>query len=267
MELTVDGRRAFAATGGQAFDAARVQEGRPVFLLVHGAGMDRTVWAAQSRYLAHHGRAVLAVDLPGHGRSEGPPLASIGAIADWLVRLLDAAGVRQAALVGHSMGAIACLAAAARHPERVRALGLCGCAAAMPVHPDLLAAAAADDHAAIDMINAWAHGEASHRGGHPQPGTWLIGGGNRLLERAASGVLSADLQACAGFAEGEALAARVGCPTVVVVGEDDRMTPAKAGRRLAAAIPGASVAAIPDCGHMMMTEKPRETLAALLTLA
>ncbi|MEX2629914.1 MAG: alpha/beta hydrolase [Tistlia sp.] len=262
MELTIDERSVFAATGGQPFDA-----GRPAVVLVHGAGMDRTVWAAQSRYLAHHGRAVLAVDLPGHGRSEGPPLATVTALADWLARLLDAARLERAALVGHSMGALACLAAAARHPGRVRALGLCGCAAAMPVHPDLLAAAAADRHEALDMINAWGHGGGSHLGGHPQAGTWLIGGGNRLLERAAPGVLSADLQACAGFAEGEALAAQVACPTVVVVGEDDRMTPARAGRQLAGLIPGASVAAIADCGHMMMTEKPRETLEALLRLA
>jgi pimeloyl-ACP methyl ester carboxylesterase len=164
------------------------------------------------------------------------------------------------------MGAIACLAAAARHPERIRGLGLCGCAAAMPVHPDLLAAAAAERHEAIDLVIAWAHGGSSHLGGHPQAGTWLIGGGNRLLERAAPGVLSADLQACAGFTEGEALAARVACPTVVVVGEDDRMTPPKAGRKLAGLIAGASLAPIADCGHMMMTEKPRETLEALLAL-
>lgn len=259
MELMVDGRRAFAATGGQAFDAAR-----PVVVLVHGAGMDRTVWAAQSRYLAHHGRAVLALDLPGHGRSEGPPLGSIEAIADWLIRLLDAAGVGRTMLIGHSMGAIACLAAAARHAGRVSALGLLGCAAAMPVHPDLLAAAEANDHGAVDMINAWAHGGGAHLGGHPQAGTWLIGGGNRLLERASPGVLAVDLKACAAFGEGPALAAAVTCPTVVVVGEDDRMTPAKAGRKLADLIPGATVVAIADAGHMMMTERPRETLAALL---
>lgn len=262
MELELDGRRAFAATGGLAFDPAR-----PAVLLVHGAGMDHTVWAAQSRYLAHHGRAVLAVDLPGHGRSEGPPLATVEALGDWLVRLLQAAGVETALLAGHSMGALACLAAAARHPGRARGLALCGCAAAMPVHPDLLAAARADDHAAIDMINAWAHGGGSHLGGHPQAGTWLIGGGNRLLERARPGVLAVDLAACADFDRGEALAAAVACPALVVVGEQDRMTPAKAGRRLAALIPGAGVEAIADCGHMMMTEKPRETLAALLRLA
>lgn len=265
MEFSVDGKRAFAATGGRPFEPATPEGAtRPVVVLVHGAGMDRTVWAAQSRYLAHHGRAVLAVDLPGHGRSEGPPLSSVVEIADWLVRLLDAAGVGQAGLIGHSMGAIACLAAAARHPDRVAALGLCGCAAVMPVHPDLLKAAASDRHEAIDMVNAWAHGGGSHLGGHPQPGTWLIGGGNRLLERAAAGVLSADLQACAGFTEGEVLAGRIACPTIVVVGDGDRMTPPKAGRKLASLIAGATLAPIADCGHMMMTEKPRETLEALL---
>lgn len=258
MELRVRDRAAFAATGGRPFDPAL-----PTVVFVHGAGMDHTVWALQSRYLAHHGRGVLAVNLPGHGRSDGPPLTTIEDMADWLAEVLEAAGVESAAFIGHSMGAIAALSCAARHPDRVRALLLLGSAPAMPVHPDLLAAAKADAHDAIDMVNAWAHGGAAHRGGHPLSGTWLIGGGNRLLERAAPGVLHADLAACNAYADGLADAAKVACPTLVVMGQGDRMTPAKAGAKLVEAIAGARGQVIPGAGHMMMTEQPDATLDAI----
>jgi pimeloyl-ACP methyl ester carboxylesterase len=258
MEYLVDGREAFAATGGRAFAPEL-----PAVVFLHGAGMDHTVWAAQSRYFAHHGRAVLAVDLPGHGRSAGPPRASIGEMATWLLALLDAAGVGEAALVGHSMGALVALETAATAPQRVRVLALLGVAARMPVHPDLLTASAANDRGAIDMINAWAHGPGAHLGGNPQPGSWLIGAGERLLERAAPGVIHSDLAACNDFAEGLARAAEVACPTMVIIGSDDRMTPAKAGRKLADVLAKGRSLLIPEAGHMMMTEKPAAVLAAL----
>ena len=100
MKLTVNGRAVFATTGGTDFDPAR-----PAVVFLHGAGFDRTVWRLQTRWFAHHGRSVLAIDFPAHGWSEGPALDSIAAMADWTAALLDAAGLKQAALVGHSMGA------------------------------------------------------------------------------------------------------------------------------------------------------------------
>jgi pimeloyl-ACP methyl ester carboxylesterase len=225
--------------------------------------MDHTVWALQSRYFAHHGRGVLAVDLPGHGRSEGPALDSIGALGEWIGRLLDAAGAERAALAGHSMGALAVLEAGARLGARARALALLGVAPRVPVHPDLLAAAAADDHLAVDLITDWAYGPAGHMGGNPAPGLWLLWSGERLLERVAPGVLHADLAACNAYADASESAAKIACPCALVLGADDRMTPARAGRKLAEAIPGAALTVIPGCGHMMMTEKPDETLDAL----
>ncbi|MFM8678209.1 MAG: alpha/beta fold hydrolase, partial [Alphaproteobacteria bacterium] len=153
MELRVDGRTAFAATGGRARDP-----GIPDVVLLHGAGMDHTVWTLQARYLAHHGRNVLALDRPGHGRSQGAPLGSIADMAGWVLRALDAVGSDAAALAGHSMGALVALATAAAAPGRVRGLALLGAAASMPVHPDLLEAARAGDHAAIDLVAYWGFG-------------------------------------------------------------------------------------------------------------
>src|SRR5690606_705204 len=130
-------------------------------------------------------RAVLALDLPGHGRSEGPALTSIDALADWLGRLLDAAAVERAALVGHSMGALVALAAAARMNERVTALALLGVAARMPVHPELQALAERDVTRAAALVVDWAYGPAAHFGGHPAPGLWIMSGGLRVIERSA----------------------------------------------------------------------------------
>ena len=135
-KLIVNNIETFVAHGGQSFDPRR-----PVVLLVHGAGMDHSVWALQSRALAAQGWSVLAVDLPGHGLSAGQAMPSIEALADWLADLIVAAGLKKAVVAGHSMGALAALELAARHPSQVAALALVGAAASMPVHPDLIAAA------------------------------------------------------------------------------------------------------------------------------
>lgn len=260
QEFTVDGKAVFAATGGRPFDA-----GLPGVIFVHGAGMDHTIWALQTRYFAHRDRAVVALDLPGHGRSEGSALGSIAELAAWLGRFIAAAGLGDVSLAGHSMGALAALECAAGLGNRLRALALLGVAPAMPVHPDLLAAAAANDPLAFELITSWGHGRTGHRGGNRAPGLWLLGAGQRLLQRSRSGVLSCDLAACNAYqaARGLEVAAKVTCPSLVLLGAQDRMTPAKAGRELAAAIPGATLTVIPESGHMMMLEKPDQTLDAL----
>ena len=158
-------------------------------MFVHGAAFDHTVWKLQARYFAWNGGSVLAVDLPGHGRSEGPPRPTIGAMADWLVALMDAAQVGSANLVGHSMGALVALDAAARHGARVSKLALLGVAPAIPVNDLLLGRSAEDDHQALELLTGWGYGRRAHFGGHRMPGLWMTGGGLRTLERAAPGVL------------------------------------------------------------------------------
>ena len=80
MQFSVDGRTVNAATGAVAIDRDEVAHA-PLVVLLHGAGMDRSVWSQQTRWLAHHGTRALAVDLPGHGDSEGPALTSVGDLA------------------------------------------------------------------------------------------------------------------------------------------------------------------------------------------
>lgn len=258
MELMIDERKAFVYTGTRALDPAL-----PTIVFLHGAGMDHTVWLLQSRYFAHHGYNALAVDLPGHGRSAGPLLASVAELADWTVRLLDAAGLALAALVGHSMGSLVALDCAARHPARVSRLALLGTAAPMPVGKVLLDAAQANDQAAIDMITLWGHGPAALLGGHPIPGLWMTGQALRLLERAAPGVLFTDLNACNAYTAGLDQATQVRCPVQVLSGARDQMTPPRAARALLQALPQVQTVTL-NCGHMLMTEQPDAVLDALL---
>jgi pimeloyl-ACP methyl ester carboxylesterase len=259
MEISVDDKAVFAATGGRPFDPALAS-----LAFVHGAAMDHTVWALQTRYFAHHGRNVLALDLPGHGRSAAPCLGSIGALADWLIRAFDALGIAAAQVVGHSMGSLVALEAAARHPDRVSGLALLGTAVPMAVTDALLAAAKADDHDAFDMVNLWGLSRDGQVGGNRAPGLWMTGEGLRLLERAAPGVLYADLSACNAYQDGLASAAKVQCQTLLLLGERDTMTPPRAAKALAEAVAGAKTVVLPGSGHMMMIEQPDQVLDALI---
>src|SRR6202045_3113871 len=259
MQLKVKGIDTFVATGGCEFDKSQ----RAVVLL-HGAGFDHSIWALHSRWFAHHGYGVLAPDLPGHGRSSGAPLPTIADMADWTAALLDAAGAATARLVGHSMGSLIALETAARHPAKVAALSLIGTAATMTVGPDLLKAAEANDHSAVDMVSIWGLGFQAELGGSLAPGLWMHSGAQRVLEQCRAGVLFNDLSACNAYQNALAAAAQITVPTTFVLGERDMMTPAKAGKALAAALPNSRTVVLAGAGHMIMAERPDELLAALL---
>ena len=258
MQLSVNGTDIFVASGGRTFDASQ-----PTIVFLHGAGFDHTTWALHSRWFAHHGYGVLAPDLPGHGRSSGAPLPAIADMADWTASLLDAAGTTTAKLVGHSMGSLIALETAARHPAKVSALSLIGTAATMTVGLDLLQAAEAGDHAAIDMVSIWGLGYQAELGGSLAPGLWMHGGAQRVLENGRPGVLFNDLSACNAYQGALVAAAKVAVPATLILGERDMMTPARAGKALAAALPNSRTIVLRGAGHMMMVERPDELLAAL----
>src|ERR1700736_2499367 len=258
MQLKVKGIDTFVATGGCEFDKSQ-----PAVVLLHGAGFDHTIWALHSRWFAHHGFGVLAPDLPGHGRSAGAPLPDIAEMADWTVALLDAVGAATAKLVGHSMGSLIALETAARHPQRVSALSLIGTTATMTVGPDLLKAAEANDHYAVDMVSIWGLGYQAELGGSLAPGLWMHSGAQRVLEQCRPGVLFNDLSACNAYQNALAAAAGITVPATFILGERDMMTSAKGGKTLAAALPNSRTVVLRGAGHMMMVERPDQLLAAL----
>lgn len=249
MLLTVQGIPSYCYTGGVGFDAAR-----PALVFIHGAQNDHSVWSAQARHCAHLGYGVLAVDLPGHGRSQGAPKTHVAEMAGWLLALLDAAGVREAALIGHSMGSLIALDAAYQAPQRVTHLALAGSAWPMKVADALLATARDDEPAAIDMVTAWSHApQASHTARNTT---------RRLMQR-MPGRLHTDLAACNGYTNGELAAASVRCPVLLLCGASDVMTPPRSARPLAAAMPHAQTVTL-DSGHALMSEQPLAVLEALL---
>lgn len=261
MKLTVQGHEAYAYTGGKPFNPAL-----PCVVFIHGALHDHSVWNLLARWCAHHGWSVLAVDQPGHGRSGGPLLPSVEAIADWCLALLDAARVRQAAWVGHSMGSLIALAAAGRAPERASHLVLMGSAYPMKVSDALLTMARDTPEAGMNLVNSLSISSQASKPSYPGPGFWLHGGNRRLMSRImasqpGSQVFSHDFDLCNRYDGGLQAAAAVRCKSHVISGQADQMTPPKAMKALAQAL-NARQTLLP-CGHGLMHECPELTLAAL----
>jgi pimeloyl-ACP methyl ester carboxylesterase len=259
MELVVDKRRAYAYTA-----AHEREPKKPTVVFVHGAGLDHSQFALQSRYFGYHGRNVLAVDLPAHGRSEGPPRATVQAMAAWLFEFLDAAKVDKASIVGHSMGSLIGVECAAMQPARVERLALIGTAYPMKVGEAFLEAARRDDPAAFDMETIWGHAPQVALGANPNPGMWMYGDALARLRRLAPGVLYNDLNACHTYASGTQSAEKVRCPVLFILGRRDMMTPIKAGLAFAEAFTQAKSVQIAPSGHTLMAEAPDATLDALI---
>jgi len=262
MELKVQGQAAYAYTGGKAF-ATAYRGDEPVVVFIHGAEQDHSGWTLQSRWFAYHGYRVLAPDLPGHGRSAGGPLTSIEALADWIVALLDAAGIARARLVGHSMGSLIALAATSRHPARIEQLALIGSAVPMPVSDVLLGAAQHDEPQAARLINDWSHSPRGLIGGNTVPGLWLLGMNQQLMARQKPGVFYADLNACNQYAPSPESLRAIASPVLIVAGSSDRMTPPKAVRQLAEQLGHVRQVMLTGAGHALMAEQPDAVLDAL----
>ena len=263
MKLQVQGREAYAYTGGKPFDAAL-----PSIVFIHGAINDHGNFTLLARWFAHHGWGVLAPDLPGHMRSAGPALASVEAMADWLLALLDAAGVKQAALAGHSLGSLAALEAASRAPERVTRLVMLGTAVPMPVPAVLLDLGKTDPLAAIDRVVMYSHSTLAAKPSYPGPGVWLRGGARALMRQVlAHGrdpmLFHTDFAACNAYTHGLDAAAGVHCPAHLVLGSADQMTLPKGAKMVATALK-ATVHTVP-AGHFLMQECPDGVLNALRT--
>ncbi len=266
MQLTVNGAPTYCYTGGKAFNATQ-----PTVVFIHGVLNDHSVWILQSRYLAHHGWNVLAVDLPGHCRSGGEAPSSVEAAADFIGALLDAAGVPQAALIGHSWGSLIALEAAARLQARISHLVLVGTAFPMKVSQALLDASVANPMQALKLVNVFSRSTLAAPPSALGPGTWVYGAGMALGRRVlasnpAVNVFHRGFKACDSYTNGETAITQISCPVLFVLGAQDQMTPPKAAqgliRKAREAGKTVHITQVP-VGHHQMTEAPEETLAAL----
>lgn len=256
----------YAYTGGKDIDPTR-----PTLVFIHGVLNDHSVWILQSRYLAHHGFNVLAVDLPGHARSGGPAPATVEEAATFVAQLLDAAGIPKAGLVGHSWGSLIALQAAANLKERVTHLALVGTAFPMRVSPALIEASQSDPMKALNMVNVFSRATLSAPPSALGPGTWVYGAslalGRRVLASNSSvNIFHRGFVACDSYNNGLAAMAELTCPVLFVLGQNDQMTPPRAAQSLIDQAKQSGkkhqVVTVP-MGHHQMNEAPEETLRAL----
>ena len=262
MNFIVNGHNTYCYTGGKPFDAAK-----PTVIFLHGVLNDHSVWILQTRYLAHHGWNVLAVDLPGHCRSAGAPPATVEDAADFVLALMDAAGLAKAALVGHSFGSLIALEAAARAPDRISQLVLVGIAFPMKVSPALLDASLNEPMKALEMVNIFSRSTLAPPPSAMGPGTWVYGAslalGRRVLASNANvNLFHTGFKACDSYTHGEEAMAQVTCPVLFVLGSVDQMTPPKAAQGLIQKARHGQVVYLPG-GHQQMNETPEPMLAAL----
>ena len=227
---------------------------RPPVLLIHGAGGHHLYWPAQVRRLAD--QRVFAIDLPGHGRSDGIGHHRVQAYVEDVLQFMSQLRLNAAVLVGHSMGGAIALDAALRHPQRVLGLGLVGSGARLRVHPEILSKAGqvATFAAAVSLI-----GERS----------FAARAGARLKELALKrmaeirpAVLEGDLLACDAF-DAMGLLAEIACPTLILCGAEDEMTPRRFSEYLHENIRGSILRIVPNAGHMVMLEEPHAVADAL----
>ncbi len=261
----------YTYTGGKAFNPAQ-----PTVLMVHGVLNDHSVWILQSRYLAHHGWNVLAIDLPGHAKSEGTAPASVEAAAETVIAYLQTLGIQKVALVGHSFGSLIALEATSSMASRgieVSHLCMVGTAYPMKVSQVLLDAARDEPRKAIAMVNTFSHSTLSPPPSSLGPGTWLYGSSEALMRRVlgtsakidGSNVFHTGFNACNDYAGGEAAMGIVGKSKVkiqFILGKQDQMTPPKSAQSLIQLAPEARVDVV-NAGHQMMSEAPDAVLDAL----
>jgi len=241
--VQVGGQRLFYTVSGR---------GGPALILIHGAGGSHLHWPAALRRMP--GATVYAVDLPGHGRSEGPGRERIEDYVADIIGFMDAVGVPRGVLVGHSMGGAIAQMTALMAPERVAGLVLVGTGARLRVAPVILEGLLQDARGTLDLITEWAWG--------PEAEPTIVARGRQMMARVHPRVVWGDFAACDRFDVRERIG-EITAPTLVITGSEDRMTPPKFGQWLAERIPGARFVLVDGAGHMVMLEKPDEVARAI----
>ncbi len=212
---------------------------------IHGAGGNHLHWPHQLRRM--RGANVYALDLPGHGRSQGKGRSSIAAYRDFVLAFLGALGLRRATLVGHSMGGAIALDCALHYPAALEGMILVGSGGRLRVAPALLESILPDFEGAVQLICDYAYAPAAP--------AQLVRLGRRQMLRTDPQVLYGDFVACDAF-DVMARLEEIDCPTLIICGTEDRLTPPKYSTFLRDRIAGAQLLLVEEAGHMVMLEQP-----------
>jgi len=252
----VGNKKVFASDAGQGID-----KNKATIVLLHGSGLTHIVWSLIEQYLSNQNYNVLAIDLPGHGNSEGECLKSIEEISDWLEKVLKELHISEIIIIGHSQGSLEALEYYSKYPKKVKSLIFVGGSYRMPVNQDLIDLAEAGDDQAVKLMMKWGY-ENSKKfiGGNPVEK--IINSAKDIRE-----ILAIDLIACNNYKNGSEALKTINCPTLLFFGELDKMVNLEKGKKFAELIPNSKTHVIKNCGHMIMFEKAfemREKIAEFL---
>lgn len=252
------GGRASAAVESEADSSADQRHNRTPVLLLHGAAAERSIWGTQLRDLPRMAPVdVVALDLPGHGRSKGPGRKRIGEYARCVADLVATLFGRPAVIVGHSMGGAIAQTLALDHGEHVAGLVLVGTGARLRVREDLRTGWTYDPSAAVETLIELSYGaEASAA---------QLERARLRFASADPAVAAGDFAACHDF-DCMARVTELTRPVMIVTGARDRLTPPKYARWLAERIPDAELRIVPEAGHMVMIEQSQAVTAAIAAL-
>ena len=256
MIFEVDNKKVFSSDIGQTFD-----ENKHTIILIHGSGQSHVVWSLTDQYLADEGFNVFALDLPGHGNSEGASLKSIEDMADWLNKVVQVIGIKDLTILGHSQGCLIALEYANRFPDNVKNLIFVAGSYQIPVNKSLIDLANSGDFESLNLMMKWGYGYSKQFiGGNPLQK--ILNSSREVRE-----VLAVDLIACNNYKNGINCVKKVKCPTFFIFGELDKMIKLDKGKEFSGLINGSKTHIIKDCGHMIILENAfemREQVAKFL---
>jgi len=232
-------------------------------IFVHGTGMDHTVWTLPTRHFLRKNRGVLSIDLPGHGKSEGPLLSSVEDFANSILEYLDKRNIENFSLVGHSLGSLIALELSSLASNRNQSLVLIGTAFPMMVSDQLLELAKDNKDEAIDILTYFGYSNNSRIGFNSNPGIWMTGSTKKLMLKSKEDVIYNDLLACANYKNGIESAKNIKASTTLILGGEDKLTPKRFTESLIENLDAPNIKTIKSSGHSLMMERPNEVLDIL----
>lgn len=253
MIFQLENKNVHASDSGQGIDTKK-----DTIVFLHGSGLSHIVWSLAEQFFSSKNFNVLSLDLPGHGNSDGPCLDSIEKIADWLENVFDKLKLKDLILVGHSQGCLEILEYSHKYKERLKKLVFIGGSNKMPVHPDLIELAQNGHSDAVKLMMKWGYeGSKKFIGGNPV---------EKIIQspRDISEILAVDLKACNNYSNGSEAAKEIDFPSMLILGELDKMINLEAGKKFSNLIKNSTTHVIKGCGHMIMIEKAFEMREKIL---
>ena len=247
MIFEVENKKVFSSDIGQTFD-----KNKHSIILLHGSGQSHVVWSLTVQYLADEGYNVFAIDLPGHGNSEGSSLKTIEDMAIWLNKTVNVIGIKDLTILGHSQGCLVALEYANKFPDNIKNLIFVAGSYQIPVNKSLIDLAKAGDMESLNLMMKWGYGYSKQFiGGNPL---------QKILNspREVREVLAVDLRACNNYKNGINAIKKIKSPAFFIFGELDKMIKLDKGKEFSGLIPGSKTHIIKDCGHMIILENAFE---------